>query len=57
MFYALAVGGEAGVEHMLDLLRLELEAAMRLCGVQDVGCVPGELVTHKYQYNEQRSRL
>lgn len=34
MFFALAVGGQDGVERMLSIIKDELEAAMALCGCQ-----------------------
>jgi 4-hydroxymandelate oxidase len=34
--WGLALGGEAGVEHMLALLRLELTTTMQLMGCESV---------------------
>jgi 4-hydroxymandelate oxidase len=42
--WGLAVDGEAGVEHVLELLREELYQAMGLCGVVDVRDVDRSLV-------------
>ena len=36
VFFALAVAGEAGVSHLLAILRRELAAAMALCGANDL---------------------
>jgi isopentenyl diphosphate isomerase/L-lactate dehydrogenase-like FMN-dependent dehydrogenase len=43
--YGLAAGGQAGVEKVLDLLRLELDRAMALTGCTSVRDVDGQLVT------------
>lgn len=37
VLWGLAVDGEAGVQHVLQILRTELDHAMALCGVQNVG--------------------
>jgi L-lactate dehydrogenase (cytochrome) len=42
--YGLAVAGEAGVRHAIDLLAEELRIEMGLCGVTDVRSVPADLV-------------
>jgi isopentenyl diphosphate isomerase/L-lactate dehydrogenase-like FMN-dependent dehydrogenase len=34
VFFALAMGGQAAVSQMLQLLQTELEAAMAICGVE-----------------------
>jgi isopentenyl diphosphate isomerase/L-lactate dehydrogenase-like FMN-dependent dehydrogenase len=44
IFWGLSVGGEAGVCHVLDILRDELNVAMGLCGVTGVRNVPRSLV-------------
>lgn len=44
LVWPLAVGGRQGVEHALEILRFELERAMRLSGVADVAAVPRELL-------------
>lgn len=45
VFFALAVGGQQGVERLLHLLKTELEAAMALCGVEKVEDISGKLIT------------
>ncbi len=42
--WGLALGGQAGVEHMLSLLRAELLEGMALCGCPDVASITGDLV-------------
>ncbi len=42
--WALAVGGEHGVAHIVDLLRNELETAMCLAGCPDTRAIPRSLV-------------
>jgi L-lactate dehydrogenase (cytochrome) len=42
--YALGAGGEAGVAHMLQILRQELRVAMALTGCTDVNSAGGELI-------------
>lgn len=44
VLWGLAVGGQAGVEHVLGLLREELERAMALCGAPTVAAISGDLV-------------
>ena len=44
IFWGLSVNGEAGVAHVLDILRDELSVAMGLCGVPDVKYVDRSLV-------------
>ena len=44
-FWGLSVGGEAGVRHVLEILRDELDREMGLCGVTDVKKVDRTLVT------------
>ena len=44
VLWGLAVDGQAGVEHVLGLLREELERAMALCGAPSVGAIGGDLV-------------
>jgi 4-hydroxymandelate oxidase len=44
VLWGLAVDGQAGVEHVLGMLREELERAMALCGAATVGAIGGELV-------------
>ena len=45
IFFALAVGGEDGVFHVLSMLKTELESAMALCGVKAVQDITQQLVT------------
>lgn len=45
IFFALSVGGEEAVTEMFRLLRIELEAAMALCGVASVQDISSSLVT------------
>jgi len=42
--WAQSVGGQAGIEGLLEIFRRELDAAMGLCGVTDVTAVPRDLV-------------
>ncbi len=44
VLWGLAAGGQAGVEHVLGLLREELERAMALCGAPRVEAITGDLV-------------
>jgi 4-hydroxymandelate oxidase len=44
VLWGLAVDGQAGVEHVLGLLREELERAMALCGAPSVETIGGDLV-------------
>jgi 4-hydroxymandelate oxidase len=44
VLWGLAVGGQAGVEHVLGVLRDELERAMALCGTPSVGAIGRDLV-------------
>ena len=44
VLWGLAVGGQAGVKRALDLLTAELDLALALCGVTDVGKVPRDLI-------------
>jgi 4-hydroxymandelate oxidase len=36
VLWALAIGGQAGVSHVLELLRAEIDAALGLSGFADV---------------------
>ena len=42
--YALAGGGQAGVEHMLKLVESELRVAMALTGVTKIGEIDGSVI-------------
>jgi 4-hydroxymandelate oxidase len=44
VLWGLAVGGEAGATHVLNLLRAELELDLRLCGLKSVEDVPRSLL-------------
>lgn len=44
VLWGLAVGGEAGVARVLDILRSELECAMALCGCPSVDAISRDLV-------------
>ncbi|MCB9527556.1 MAG: alpha-hydroxy-acid oxidizing protein, partial [Myxococcales bacterium] len=44
ILWGLAVGGEAGVRHVLSLLRAELLEAMALCGCADLAACTRDLV-------------
>ena len=46
--WALAAAGQAGVERMLELLRLELSAAMAIAGVASTDRVPRSVLA-RYQ--------
>jgi isopentenyl diphosphate isomerase/L-lactate dehydrogenase-like FMN-dependent dehydrogenase len=45
VFFALAVGGENAVVNLLQILQKEVEAAMAICGVENVAAVKRSLVT------------
>ena len=42
--YALAGGGQKGVEHMLGLIAAEMRVAMALTGVTKIGEIDGSVV-------------
>ena len=42
--WALAVAGEAGVAHVLDIFRREIDRAMGLCGVTDLAGLGPDLI-------------
>lgn len=44
VLWSLAVGGQAGVEHMLSLLRAEVDLAMALCGCPSVADITADLL-------------
>lgn len=44
ILWALAVDGEGGVRHVLELLRGELDLAMALCGCRSVGEITRDLI-------------
>ena len=43
--YGLSAGGEAGVTRALNILRSELELAMRLTGCPDLASIDGRLLS------------
>jgi 4-hydroxymandelate oxidase len=43
-YWALAAGGRAGVERAIDILRAEIELAMALLGVRELGELSGDLL-------------
>ena len=52
LFWGLSVDGEAGVGHVLDILRNELSVAMGLCGVTDVKLVGRDLVDYPDSFSK-----
>lgn len=44
VLWALAIDGQAGVEHMLSILREEIDLAMALCGCPDVEAITRDLI-------------
>jgi 4-hydroxymandelate oxidase len=44
VFWGLAVGGQAGVKAVLEVLRFELAQCMAFCGQSDVGALTSDLV-------------
>ncbi|XP_001649576.2 peroxisomal (S)-2-hydroxy-acid oxidase GLO3 [Aedes aegypti] len=48
--WGLAVNGQQGVEHVLDLLRKELDVAMALAGCQTIGDITPNHVVHESLY-------
>jgi L-lactate dehydrogenase (cytochrome)/(S)-mandelate dehydrogenase len=47
--WGLAVGGEAGVAHVLDIFRREIDRVMGLCGVSRVEDIGRDLLFHRTQ--------
>jgi isopentenyl diphosphate isomerase/L-lactate dehydrogenase-like FMN-dependent dehydrogenase len=47
--WGLAVGGEAGVAHVLDIFRSEIDRAMGLCGISCVEDIGSDLLFHHVQ--------
>jgi (S)-2-hydroxy-acid oxidase len=45
MFFALAVGGQDAVSYLLQLLQTELEAAMAICGIEQISEITPNLVS------------
>ena len=56
VLYALARGGQRGVEEALRLLRRELRLCMTLAGCADIGAVTGDIVRRAHDLPE-RSKL
>jgi 4-hydroxymandelate oxidase len=46
-YWGLTLGGEAGVRHVLELLRAEIALDLMLCGVASPDAVPRELIVPK----------
>ena len=44
ILWGLAVGGQAGVDKVMDLLHDELKNALQLCGQTSVRCVQANLI-------------
>jgi 4-hydroxymandelate oxidase len=47
LLWGLAVGGEAGARHVLELLRAELDRAMTLAGCPSLAAIDRDLVRAK----------
>lgn len=47
--WGLAVGGEAGVAHVLDIFRSEIDRVMGLCGISRVEDIGSDLLFHHVQ--------
>ena len=47
--WGLAVGGEAGVAHVLDIFRSEIDRVMGLCGISRVADIGGDLLFQHLQ--------
>ena len=54
VFFALAVGGEDGVVNLLQMLQREVEAAMAICGVENVADATRSLITRHPNGNVTR---
>lgn len=50
ILWGLTVDGQAGVESVLKLLKMELENTMALCGSQTVKDISRDLVQHESYY-------
>lgn len=57
IFWGLAIDGESGLRHVLQILRSELESAMSLCGVGDVELVDRRLVATPAGWPEVAGRV
>jgi L-lactate dehydrogenase (cytochrome)/(S)-mandelate dehydrogenase len=47
--FGLAVAGEAGVAHMLDIFRREIDRALGLCGLSRIADIDRELLLPRHQ--------
>ena len=47
MLWGLAVGGQEGVERVLEILRSELSTAMALAGCRSIADIGGDLVRRR----------
>lgn len=50
ILWGLAVNGQAGVEHVLDLIKEELLNSMALCGIPELKDINKEFVVHESHY-------
>lgn len=50
VIYGLSVNGQQGVEHVLAILRKELDTSMALAGVKSISEINGNHVAHKSTY-------
>lgn len=57
IFFALGVGGEEAVSHLLSLLQTEFEAAMAICGIERVEDIRSSHVTRHPYPTLHRSNL
>jgi len=57
LFFALAIGGEDAVCHLLQLLRTELEAAMAICGIERIPDICSSNVVQHSALASTQSRL
>jgi L-lactate dehydrogenase (cytochrome)/(S)-mandelate dehydrogenase len=48
--WALATAGEAGVTHVLDIFRREIDRAMGLCGLRTLEEIGPDLIAHRSQW-------
>ncbi len=46
--WGLAIGGEAGVAHVLDIYRREIDRTMGLCGIKTIGEINRALISPKH---------
>ena len=55
--WALAVGGEAGVTDMIDILRRELLSIMGIAGVADVTSVPRNTIVRQSSFTSASTAM